>query len=873
MKGTNPRRGRNRRSGSAPHQARQSPTPPGIDKSVLLVYLLSFFSGVAALIYEVTWARLLALTFGSTMLSAAAVVVGFLAGMGLGAVLYHRFRGHASRPLGVYVLLEYGIAGSTALLSLGFYALPEYFPELSRSIPSQEAYLILRFLIVLALIALPSILMGATFPALCRAAIHSAEGVNRRLGWIYGCNTLGAAGGALLAGLVLIEYCGLRGSIWVANGLNIAVGTAALVFLRRHDGIIMQLPGPMAIPTALPRKVTAAVLFLSGFATLAYEILWFRGLRYLVGSNNYAFSVILCTFLAGLGLGALLLDHAAHRRHPERDLVRVQCLTALLAVGGVGILAYILSSATFGQHFSIFMPEVRFSPWWQRLVIDLGVAMAILLPSTLFMGLSFPLAMRLYLGDVQRLDQRIGSGTLLANLGSAAGSIGAAMILLPKFGVVGGTCLIAGVNLAIALLVALALSRERGPALRMLGVFAVLVVVLSQILPHNLTIRGETLMAKEIPEEIFLREGDVATVQVLRDTQSVDKMAMAIDGFKIGWSEGFRGTPHHLKQTILADLPLVLDTRVRTTLSVGLGSAATLSTLASYPLLERLECVEISAAVVEASKFFEESRVLSDPRAELVVDDAIHHLLRADRRYDLVVSDGKQDPFFSGNAHLLCLEFYHNVSDHLTDRGMLVQWFPLSTLDSDLRTIVSTLSDVFPYLDAFYFPPFSLLLVAGKEPIDSRPHMSAEVFAQLPVSKRLISYGMDSPDGLLSNWVAGREALLSAAGEAPVSTWDRLILDQSPFTASLKDWQRSFPSNLSLILEASQLAGEIGAPKLRPEEADRRKSVRLLWEAWLARVEGREEKSLSLAEKALQVYPGNAQARSFVFGGLLKPSR
>jgi spermidine synthase len=841
------------------------------DKTVIFVYLLAFFSGVAAIVYEVTWARMLALTFGSTTLSVAAVVVGFMGGMGVGAALYHRFFANEGRPLWIYAFLEYGIALSTAILSLGFYALPEYFSLMSQAIPSPAGYLVLRFVTVLVLIAIPSMLMGATFPALCRSAIQSAEGFNRRLGWIYGVNTLGAALGALFAGLVLVEYLGLRGSTWVANGLNITVGTAALLFLRSPRGVVSELPGPTAIPTLLPSSVTAVVLFCSGLATLSYEILWFRGLRYLVGSNSYAFAVVLFTFLSGLGLGSLLFNAASRRRYPERDLMIVQCLTAVLAVCGVGLLSVMLADVSFEQHVSIFMPEVRFSPWWQRLGINLCLSIAVLLPATLFMGLAFPLATKLYLGDVQNLDRRVGSSYLLANLGSVLGSIGAAVILLPFLGVVRGTFLVAGLNLGAALFVALKLQQDqRRTSLGVLGISAVLVTVLFIFLPQTLTVRGEALTARQVPEEIFLREGDVATVQVLRDRVNQTQMAMAIDGFKIGWSEGFRGSPSHLKQTILADLPLVLDTRLRTTLSVGLGSAGTLATLGSYPDLEHLDCVEISSAVVEASKLFEESAVLSDPRTTVIVDDAIHYLLRSNQRYDLVVSDGKQDPFYSGNANLLCQEFYRYVFDHLTEQGMLVQWFPLSTLSSDLRTIVATLSATFPHLDAFYFPPYSLLLVAGKESLRSRPIMRKEAFELLPVAERMSLYSMGSPADILSNWVAGRDDLLAAVDGAPVSTWDRLILDHAPFKASSAEWQEAFSSNLRMLVGVASTLEASDYPWGASVDMSRFESMRLMRKAWLARVEGQMDLANMLAEQALDIYPGNSQARAFLVSNLLK---
>ena len=69
-------------------------------------------------------------------------------------------------------------------------------PELSRTLAPGPVYETVRFCAVFGLLLLPSLLMGATFPALCTVVIRSAGGVDRHLGLVYGINTIGAAAGA-----------------------------------------------------------------------------------------------------------------------------------------------------------------------------------------------------------------------------------------------------------------------------------------------------------------------------------------------------------------------------------------------------------------------------------------------------------------------------------------------------------------------------------------------------------------------------------------------------------------------------------------------------------------------------------------------------
>jgi len=203
------------------------------------------------------------------------------------------------------------------------------------------------------------------------------------------------------------------------------------------------------------------------------------------------------------------------------------------------------------------------------------------------------------------------------------------------------------------------------------------------------------------------------------------------------------------------------------------------------------------------------------------------------------------------------------VAEHLSEHGLMVQWFPLATLHSDLRTILVTLCTSFPNVDAFCFPPASLLLVAGNEPLDARPLMGAQTFARLPIAERLATYGMDCPAAVASNWVAGRAALLRAAGPAPVSTWDKLILDISPFKASSDAWHGSYLANLRMLVEAGRDSADSPPPSLPPEEVSRFESMRLLREAWLASLMGRMRKAQTLAQRAVEVHPDNLQAQAF----------
>ncbi|MCP3984879.1 MAG: hypothetical protein GY723_10855, partial [bacterium] len=687
------------------------------------LYLFSFLSGAAALTYQVAWTKMLALAFGGTTLAMSAVVAGFMGGMGIGAWRYHRLDRRIGAPLATYAGLEFGIAVSTFMLTPLLLALPRAVAYAAPWIPETPGMEnVVRVCAAFVLLLIPSALMGATYPALCTVLIRSRQDVDLHLGRIYGLNTLGAAVGALLAGLVMVEQLGLRGSVWLANLMNIGIGLAAWVLVRRQAGAAQTQaePSDEVLSSALPIPLLGALLILSGFATLGYEIAWFRAIRYLVGSSTYALTTVLVVFLVGLGFGALLYRPVLRRLRPERALALCQLGVAFFALAAIAAENWILNDPGLRDRLSIFSALFRVRPWEWRLAETTGLAAAILLPATLMMGLSFPLASRLFLGRVRAIGRRTGGAYFLANLGSITGSVAAALLLLPRFGTVGTIQLLAALNLLSGLVLLAFLPRVRLSLALALPAAGAIMAAALLMLPPRLSFHGEEFVRRNVPALLFEEEGDLATVQVRADPNALGRRAMTIDGAIIAVGRGVRPLLYE-KQQLLAVLPLTLDPGIRRTLNVGLASGSTLATLASYPEIEKLDVVEINRPVVRAVRYFGESAVLDDPRVDLIVDDAIHYLLRTERRYDLIISDGKQAEDFSGNARILSQEFYAFAHDSLSSCGVFAQWIPGSMRPRDLEIVLRTLLSVFPELEVFFGPPSSIFMLASNCPMHERP--------------------------------------------------------------------------------------------------------------------------------------------------------
>jgi spermidine synthase len=810
------------------------------------------------LVYQVAWTRLLTLTFGRSTLALSAVVAGFMGGMALGAWAFHRVAAGRS-ALRVYAALELGIALFACALSVVLEALPNAFAAAAAGLPTGPALQLARFAVVFGLLLPPTACMGATFPALCAVLIRSRAGIGRHLGRIYGLSTLGAAAGALATGFALIEWLGVRGAIGSAVVANAGIALAAACLAASRRAGVSDDTAPRGVEVARPSGAPAwpvgVVLFGSGVATLAYEILWFRALQYLFGNSTYALTLMLAVFLLGLGGGGLLFGRVARRARPLQDLALCQLGIALLTLMAMGVLAAVLADERVASRLGVFSPDVFERAWWLRLLLDAGVGLALLLPATLCMGLSFPLATRLLLGDVRQLSRDVGLAVLLANAGSILGAALGALLILPVLGTPGGVRAVAALNLALA---GLLLLRGRASLRRQFAwtlAAGLAFVALAALLPPRLTFVGEgrTLFARRALA--FEEEGDVATVQVWQSRGSDRARAMTLDGVVIAVSRGgFH--PVYSKQRLLAHLPLLLDPSISRTLNVGLGSSSTLHALAAYPNVSRIDAVEISAAVVRASALFGESEVLADPRVGLAVEDAVHHLLRSRQRYDLIVADGKQSPEFSSNWVLTSREFYAGALARIEGDGLFVQWLPLSTLAEDFAVALRTFADVFPEMEVFLNAPHWIILAGSRAPIAGR------AVAPIPTSVQaeLRQFRIDGREALLSYWVTHRAALLEALGAGPLGTWNRSPLEFSAYKASPAHKRAAPRENLALLLRAHARAGD--SPFLPPDSLFLR-STSLLRRAHLQELQGNRGRAAQLAQRASEINPADRVARYF----------
>ena len=235
---------------------------------ILLVGIAFFLSGAAALIYQVTWQRLLALHSGVGIYSVAMIVAAFMVGLGLGS--------HLGGVLSVRLPPRTALlAFATLELAIGFFGLASgrlYYDWLYLRAGGLYATPWRAAILHFVSLALPTILMGMSLPLLVRAMVRDTTHAARTVGLLYGVNVLGACAGALVTPWVLVRFYGVREALLVAGAANLLAAFVGLTALRAP-----QTPTPPAIglpperpgPATLRLSAWAAFFALSGFCALS----------------------------------------------------------------------------------------------------------------------------------------------------------------------------------------------------------------------------------------------------------------------------------------------------------------------------------------------------------------------------------------------------------------------------------------------------------------------------------------------------------------------------------------------------------------------------------------------------------------------------
>ncbi len=736
-------------------------------RDFLLLLACFVLSGTAGLIYETAWTQQFALVFGASELAVATVLAAYMAGLTAGAAIAGRRVARVRRPVLVYALLELGIALAALAVPFALRGAARLqvavlggleVPAEAGSLSSASFYLVAAF----AILMVPTAMMGATLPLLTRHAVRTDAEIGRRVGLLYSANTAGAAAGTLLAAFVLLPWLGLGRTVLAATAINGLVFLLAVTLARRNRAPT-PAPGPSAESTA-DRSSGRAVFILplilvSGIVSFSWEVLWTRLLSHLVGGSIYAFGTMLATFLAGIGLGSAV----AARLAVDRERARQGFAVAQLGIAAASLAAFAAVDRLPRAIADLELESFAYMPPGALL------AAAVLLPGALFMGATFPFAVRVLAGSAA--DAGPASARVFAwnTCGSIAGAVGTGFLLLPSLRIAGTATAAVVTSLALAAVAAL-LARPRHGKLALAAALGLATVaVLPPATPWEV-LRTSPLSGKRAHGEVaFYGVGRSSTVTLFEShgeqrlsTNGLPEAAIQSRGSRQARFWGARA---------LALLPLVGQPAARSYLIVGLGAGITVDAVPAT--VDEIHVVELEPEVVRANRSLAGERErdpLADPRVRLHLNDARSALALTERRFDAVISQPSH-PWTAGASHLFTRELFELVRGRLNPGGVFVQWMGLAFVDQDLlRSLVATLLDVFPHVEV-HQPRQSgpLLFLARVEPLAIEETAALALAAD---REEWLKIGVRTPEDILLSRLldtAGARRFAAGADDASVA--------------------------------------------------------------------------------------------------------
>jgi spermidine synthase len=666
------------------------PASPGASRLLPLLPMLLAGSGCAALIYEIVWYQLLQLAIGSTAVSLGVLLATFMGGLCLGSLGMARLGGLRQHPLRLFALIEAGIAVCGILVLFGLpYIDRIYVAGAEHGLPG----MLLRGFIAAVCLLPPTILMGASLPAISRWIESTPSGASW-WGFLYGANTAGAVFGCLLAGFYLLRLYNTATATYVAASINLAVALTTYLLALRAP---VQASGASeSAQVSVEDQETPWAVYItigiSGACALGAEVIWTRLLGMMLGTTVYVFSIILAVFLTGLAMGTLCGSWMSRAVRPRLALGWCQ----ILQTAGIAWAACMITQSLPYWPIDAMLST---SPWY-TFQLDLVRCLWAILPAAFLWGASFPFALGAVASPGKDPGRLVGGVYAANTLGAIVGALSVSLWLVPWIGTQYSQRVLLMASAVSALFVLLPHAwNQRSKALAAallvsMGVAELLAWSVHPI-PWEVTAYGRRITNSTGQSELlYTAEGRNSSVAITRWNDG--SVEICVNGHVEATT-----TPFDMKlQRMVGHLPALLHPKPKSILGIGFGAGVSAGTFTRYPSIEKITICEIEPIIPPIStRFFGEQNyyVANDPRTHIVFDDARHYVLTTTEKFDIIASD-PLDVFAKGTAGLYSTEYFEAVKRRLNPGGIFTLYVPL--YESDLTTVRSELAtffEAFPY--------------------------------------------------------------------------------------------------------------------------------------------------------------------------------
>jgi spermidine synthase len=658
----------------------------------LLPLLLILFvgSGCAGLIYEIVWSQLLELVIGASAVSLGVLLATFMGGMCLGSLLFPRLVSPHHHPLRIYAILEMGTAAFGLLI---LFCMP-YVGAVYGAIGAFGFWgIAVRSAICVVCLMPPTLLMGATLPAIARWVQTTPRGI-AWLGFFYGGNIAGAVLGCVLAGFYLLRIYDMGVATYVAASINVAVAAAAFLISRSAAYSASESDSRQLNSAAAGSWPVYVAIALSGMAALGAEVVWTRLLSMLFGASVYAFSIILAVFLTALGIGSSRASAmSVWSSNPRRDLGICQALL----IAAIAWSAYMTNSSL---PYRPVNPTLTMN-FWHSFEMDIFRCALAIGPAALLWGASFPLA--LAAANAKGRDPGLLVGGIYAanTIGGIVGVAAFSLVFAAGYGTQQAQQSLIVISLAAALLVLIPKSFDKRLVIPAAAAIALAGIFLATVppVPGGFIAYGRFFanasynLRRDKPEVIYSAEGINAAV-------AVTELHSGVRNFHVAGKIEASTEPRDMKmQRMLGHLPALYNPAPKSILVVGFGAGVTAGAFTLYPGVQRIVICEIEPLIPQAiAGYFQKQNydVLKDPRVQIVYDDARNFMRTTHEKFDVISYDSIH-PWVKGAASLYTDEYFKLAREHLNPAGTISLWVPLYECSMEAaKSQIATFMNVFP---------------------------------------------------------------------------------------------------------------------------------------------------------------------------------
>jgi predicted membrane-bound spermidine synthase len=665
-----------------------------------LLSFIFFFSGFAALMYQVAWQRLLTVYYG------------------VGSI-------RSRNKIIIYFIVEL-LIGCFGLISLPFL-------DFLGRYTAGSSY-ILSFFYMFLFLSMPTFLMGMTLPLLTKIFNSLIRNFLSTVSLLYFTNTIGAAIGALFCSYVVISFWGLDNAIYCAAAINFIL--ALLIFSARFFPDTKEEHAIYAYQDssdAILGKTAYLMVLITGFLAIGYEIAWFRIIHIFIKTSPYAFSSVLFVYLLGIALGSYGMNHLLTKKRSFDRISLFFFLQFLIGFTVIGIIIgyYYLTEYTpfeiftrksfaLGPHPILTLPSMTslktfLSDSYFLIDVLLWPFIFVFIP-TVLMGASFPLISLLALSQKDKEGKTVGSVYFFNIMGNVFGGICTGFLLLPYWGT---EITLFGFS-SIGLLFMIFVKRLTGKEMHLskrIAVVLVVLVVSALFFPKNGQLY-EIMHGTRSKYKKYFKEGRDGIIMTYMDN---DEILNFINGLSHGGRPDYQNFYWVLEAASYAP-------RAENVLVIGYGTGNVTEALLKMESLRKVTVVELNDTLIGNLKKIPLLRtMLDDRRVNLIVDDGRRFLLRSDEKFDLIFMDPLR-LYSAYSNNLYSLEFFNLARKHLRDEGLLMLYTHQDKIIA--KTLISSLNE---------FKMYNRFMLASRRPLIFNKERRDRYFERLsPIEKEAV---------------------------------------------------------------------------------------------------------------------------------------